>query len=351
MGVMLQVAVLVDRPGLAPELETRGVPVHVVGGKSRVSQYLRLLQYLRGLRPDLLHTTLFESDVLGRLAASSLRIPVVSTLANTPYGREHALESGVGNLQLRGARLADMLTARTVRRFHAVSRATADACVERLHLDKGKVQVIPRGRDQDRLGRRSEQRRASVRERLGVADGASLIVAAGRQDPQKGFDVLVRAIPIVLEALPSAVLCIAGREGRHTEVLHAVVAETGVSNSVRLLGEREDLPDVLSAADVFVLSSHREGLPGVVLEAMALEAPIVASDLPTVRDAVPSGDYALLVPPGDPIALSGAIVTILRTPVIARQMVSASRRRFEEHFDINTVCAAMAEFYRLALSA
>lgn len=350
LGVDLEVAVLVDRPGMAAELEAKGVPVHVIGGSSRRRQYSGLFRFLRARKPDLLHTTLYESDVLGRLAAGPLRIPIVTTLASTPYGSEHAEESGVGYLQLRAAQMVDMLTAMTVRRFHAVSQAVADAYVQRLHLDPQKVQVIHRGRDQARLGLRTPERRAEVREALGLARETPLIVAAGRQEPQKGFDVLLGAMPAVLEALPSAVLYIAGREGRDTDRLRAILGATAISGSVRFLGERKDLPDLLAAADVFVLSSHREGLPGVVLEAMALEAPIVASDLPTVREAVPGEDYARLIPAGDPFALSEAIHAAVSDPQSSARRAGASRRRFEERFDIEAVCAAIVDFYRLALS-
>lgn len=350
LGIDLEVAVLVDRPGLGPDLTARGVPVHVIGGTWRGAQYVRLLGFLRSWRPDLLHTTLYESDVLGRLAAMPLGVPVVTTLATTPYGHEHLRESGVGRVPLRAAQLADALTARTVRRFHAVSHATAGAYVERLHLDPAKVQVIPRGRDQARLGRRTPERRRAVRESLCIGRDDPMIVAAGRQEPQKGFDTLLEAMPAILDVLPAATLLVAGREGRDTDRLRSIVEQCGLAGSVRLLGERDDVPDLLSAADVFVLSSHREGLPGVVLEAMALESAIVASDLPTVREATPSEDYAYLVPPGDRSALSAAVVEALTKPRRSAQLVSASRRRFEEEFDIEAVCATMADFYRRVLS-
>ncbi|HLH46555.1 MAG TPA: glycosyltransferase [Acidimicrobiales bacterium] len=351
LGVRLEVAVLADTPGLGPELVAGGVPLHVVGRASRASRLRRLAGLLASRRPGLLHTTLYESDVLGRIAAFPLRIPVVTTLANTPYGPEHAAEAGVSTARLRAAQVVDVLTARTVRRFHAVSRATAAACVQRLRLDPAKVEVIPRGRDQGRLGRRSPQRSAAARRSLGVPADAPLLVAAGRQEPQKGFEVLLRAMPRVLEVLPETILLVAGREGRATPRLREVMDEAGVAASVRMLGHRADVPDILAAADVFVLPSHREGLPGVVLEAMALETPIVASDLPTVREAVPGDNHAVLVPPGDPESLALGITGTLTDPGGARRRAQASRRRFEAEFDIDAVCSAMARFYETALSS
>jgi glycosyltransferase involved in cell wall biosynthesis len=350
LGTHLEVAVLVDRPGLQPELTGGGIRVHVIGGTSRGAQYWRLVKFLRARHPDLVHTTLFESDILGRLAAATVRLPVVSTLANTPYGPEHAQEAGVSRLRLRGAQLADMVTAKAVRRFHAVSQATADAYVARLHLDPTHVEVIPRGRDQARLGRRTLERREAVRASLEITPDAEVILAAARQEPQKGLDVLLRALPAVIHTRPQVVLLIAGREGRDSARLQSIVGELGIAASVRFLGERSDVPDLMSAADLFVLPSHREGLPGVVLEAMALEVPIVASDLPTVREAVPSDEYASLVPPGDSSALADSISEALADPGHSTWRATASRKRFEEKFDIDAVSAAVVDFYVRALS-
>jgi glycosyltransferase involved in cell wall biosynthesis len=350
-GIDLEVAVLVDRPGLKGELTECGVGVHVIGGTSRMSQYGRLIRFLRIHRPDLLHTTLFESDILGRLAAVPLKLPVVTTLANTPYGPEHAVEAGVGPLKLRAARLVDAATARSVRRFHAVSNATAEACIQRLHLDRDKVDVIPRGRDQARLGRRTAARRHSVRSALQIDSEAPVILAAARQEPQKGLDVLLQSLPAIMGRHRDAVLLLAGREGRQTLQLRGLAEEMGVVDAVRFLGERADVPDLMCAADVFVLPSHREGLPGVVLEAMALEVPIVASDLPTVREAVPDDGFACLVPPGEPSRLAQGIIDTLANSEDSTRRTEASRRRFEEQFDIDAVCAAMAAFYRGAVSS
>ncbi|HWG73761.1 MAG TPA: glycosyltransferase [Acidimicrobiales bacterium] len=349
-GIRLEVAVLNDRSGLGPELEGIGVPVTVVDGDGRAAWLGAMVRMLRRRRPDVVHTTLFESDIVGRTAAALVRVPVVSSLVNTPYGREHASEAGVGRVRLAGAHAADAATARVVRRFHAVSEPTAAICVARLRLRPDRVEVIPRGRDLARMGPPSQHRRQAARQAVGIASNTPVVLAVGRQEPQKGLDVLVRAVPAVLLEEPSIQVLVAGPEGRATPELRGLVTEVGVGGAIRFLGAREDVPDLLCAADVFVLPSRREGLPGAVLEAMAMEVPIVAADLPTVREAIPDEACGLLVPTGDPAALSRALLRVLADRSGARRRVDVARQRFADRFDIVSVSRAMVRFYETALA-
>jgi glycosyltransferase involved in cell wall biosynthesis len=344
-GVDLDVAVLCDRGGLGPELERCGIPLHVVGGHSRPARVAGMVKLIRRCRPDLVHTILFESDVVGRTAAALLRVPVVSSLTNTPYGPEHAAEAGVRRSRLLAAQGVDAVTARAVRRFHAVSQAAADAYVARLALRPGRIEVIPECRDPAKLGVPSPERRRAARLALGMAPDTPIVLAVGRQEPQKGLDVLLRAVPALHAAVPGTQVLIAAREGRATAELHRLAANL---DQVQFLGGRDDVADLLCAADVMVLPSRREGLPGVVLEAMAMEAPIVASDLRPVREAVPDDRYAILVPPEDPAALAEAMAGALTDRAAAERRVTAARERFTERFDIAAVSRAMVSFYRRA---
>jgi glycosyltransferase involved in cell wall biosynthesis len=154
----------------------------------------------------------------------------------------------------------------------------------------------------------------------------------------------------VLVANPDTVLLIAGRKGRASRELSGLASRISTPDAVRLLGSRDDVPDLLCAADVFVLPSRREGLPGSVLEAMALGVPIVASDLPTVREAVPGDDYAYLVPPDDPGQLADALGSVIASPMVALARAARAEERFLTSFDMDAVSRAMANFYTLALA-
>lgn len=346
-GIDLEVAYLHERPGLHGELRAAGVRLFSLAGEGgRAGWVRRARRLILERRPALVHTTLFEADLAGRTAAFLTRTPVVSSLVNDAYGPGHLRDPQLRRWKVRGAQLADLLTARVVRRFNAVSSAVADAMSRRLLVPRDRIEVIPRGRDPDSLGTRTAPRRATVRGRLGLSDSTPLILAAGRHEWQKGLDVLLEAMPHILSQVPDAHLLIAGREGRSTPRLGQLRTRLRLANNVWFLGSRRDLPDLLCAADVFVLPSRWEGLPGVLIEAMALEAPIVATDLPAVRETVGGSGVALLVPRDDPAALASAVVQTFRQPEAAAGRAREGRRRFLGRFTVEGIAARMSAFYR-----
>jgi glycosyltransferase involved in cell wall biosynthesis len=349
-GVQLDVAFLIDRPGVHDELEAAGArlfPLYGHGG--RAGWAWRAERLIHARRPDLVHTTLFEADVAGRIGASLARVPVVSSLVNVAYGDDHADSPGVRRWKVQGAHLVDAATARRVVRFHANTRYVADVMAARLHVPRDRLEVIPRGRDPERLGRRNPERRARVRAGLGVPPESQLLVAVARQEHQKGLDALLEALPGVLSRTRGVRLVVAGRDGNQTPLLRATVRRLGLEGTVAFLGPRDDVADLLGAADTVVIPSRWEGLSNVLIEAMALEAPVVASDLPTLEDAVTDGDTAILVPPADPVRLAAAIVATLADPAAARARAQRARERFLERFTIDRVVDQMLGFYDRAL--
>jgi glycosyltransferase involved in cell wall biosynthesis len=350
-GVELEVAYLVDRPGLHAELAGAGARLFSIDGPGgRAGWAWRAERLIAARRPDLVHTTLFEADVAGRIGASVARVPVVSSLVNVAYGRDHAAAPGVRRWKVQGARLVDATTARGVVRFHANTRYVAEVMGPRLAIPRDRLEVIPRGRDPERLGRRDPDRRARVRAGLGVDGAAWLLLAVARHEHQKGLDTLLEALPGVLGRVPGARLVVAGRDGNQTPLLRAAVRRLGLAGAVSFLGPRNDVADLLSAADTVVIPSRWEGLSNVLIEAMAMEAPVVASDLPTLHDAVADGDTARLVPPGDPARLAAAILGNLDDPAGTRRRAERARTRFLEHFTIDRVVDQMLGFYDRALS-
>src|SRR5579875_2146781 len=223
LGAEVHFVLLHERDGLARQVEDSGASVHLAGGASRLSWLTGTTRLLRFIRPDLVNTTLFDSDLVGRAAARVAGVPCVTTLVNTPYGPEHGLEAGRFGVKIRAAQLADMATARLARRFRAVSEAVKHAYVDRVGLDADLVEVIPEGRNPRRLGVREPERTRVARDRLGLTDADIAVLAVGRQEPQKGFDVLLRAVPHLAELTPKASILIAGRHGRASAELRALV--------------------------------------------------------------------------------------------------------------------------------
>ena len=342
-GVEMHVVPLGEREGVADLVVAGGGTVHAAVGARRAQALQPLRRVIREVRPDLVHTTLFEADLAGRLAAASLRVPVVSSLVNT------AFDNGAGSpMRRRAALAADIATARTVRRFHAVSDAVARAAGARLHVDAAKIDVVHRGRSAASLGRRTAERRARVRAALGVEPATPVVLAVGRHERQKGFDVLVDAWSKVRADMPDAVLLVAGRDGPATPTLAAAVARFG-GEHLRLLGTRGDVADLLAAADALALPSRWEGLPGVLIEALALEVPVVATAIDPVREVLGPDVAHALVAPESSAELAVALVAVLRGRALGQKAVAAGRARFEAAFTIERAAAGMAAFYQRAL--
>lgn len=168
-----------------------------------------------------------------------------------------------------------------------------------------------------------------------------MLLSVGRQEYQKGQRYLIEAMRQI--ETDRVVLLVAGREGHATGELRAAAADLA---SVRFLGHRDDLPEILAAADVFVFPSLYEGLGGSLIEAMALGLPIIASDLPAVREVVRQGSNALLVEPASSTALAVAIDQLARHDAVAARFGAESREIFLERFTLDRSTKAMVDLYQ-----
>ncbi len=351
-GVEMDVAYLYERDGLREELEAVGARTLPLGDPpTRRAAVVRLRRSIRALSPDLVHTTLFDADVVGRTAARSAGVPVVSSLVNVHYGPEQLADARLRPARVRAAQVIDAITARACVRFHAITEHVADVMSDRLRIHRRLIDVIPRGRDPQLLGRRTAARRRETRVSLGIDVDTPIVLAVARQEHQKGLDVLLTAFPAVLAAVPGCRLVVAGREGRATPELREALRRSELEQQVRFLGKRVDVPDLLCAADVFVLPSRWEGLGGTLLEAMALETPIVASDIAPVREIVTDDATATLVKSEDALSLSEALIAMLKDPDRAAGLATRARARFLGSFTVDQVADRMCAFYERAWGA
>ena len=346
-GVEMHVAYLAERSGVEADLVAGGARVYSLAGPGgRLRALLRTTRLIRRLHPDVVHTTLFKADVIGRTAAWLARTPVVSSFVTESYGPEHVGNPEYLPWKVRAAHLVDATTARFVDRFHAVSASSAEVMASRLRIDATKVTVIPRGRDPERLGRRDPARRLRTRESLGIDADDPIVLAAGRHYHMKGLDVLVSAWPEVVGAFPNAKLLIAGREGPATVEILRLIDEGDGEDTVTLLGYRSDVPDLMAAADVFVLPSRAEGSPGVLIEAMALELPTVASRIPSVQEIAGPGDPVVeLVPVDSPSDMAKGIMRLLGDSELRSRLAEAARERYEHHYTLDAVADATVGLY------
>ena len=346
-GVQLDVAYLKDSPGgFQPELTAAGAGVFGVHHATRARTAAALRGLVRERRPDLVHTTLYESDILGRAAALAAGTPVVSSLVNSAYGPEHLQARGLSPWKVRAAQAVDAATAQGTRRFHALTRHVAGAMARRLRIRADRIDVVPRGRDPELLGTVTPARRAEVRAALGLADDVPVVLAAARQQYQKGLDVLLEAWPQVRRAAPGAVLLLAGSDGAESGRLRALAQSAG---NVRFLGPRGDVFDLMAASDVLAVPSRWEGLGSAAMEAMGVGVPLVCADVPALRETVGSEDYARLVAPERPGALAAALTDTLDDRAAARVRAKAARARFLTSFTLHQVTGQMVGFYERSL--
>jgi glycosyltransferase involved in cell wall biosynthesis len=323
----------------------RGARLCYLPQQGLIARVRALRRLIRTEQPDVVHTTLFEADVIGRFASMGQPTTVVSSLVTTSYDPVLLQNSDISRVKLWLVRLIDAWTARYLTtHFHAISVPVKEAAIRSLGLPSQRITVIERGRSAGDLP--SAKRRADARRRLRLDDSDDVIVTVGRQEFPKGQRYLVEAMYEVLRRRPQAHLIIAGRNGRQTPILEEIRRRKGLVQRVHFLGYRQDVPDLLACADLFVFPSLYEGLGGAVLEAMAWGLPIVASRIPAIEDVVEEGRNALLVERASVAPLADAMTTLLADREKASRFGRRSREIFEKRFTLDRYAARMVEFYR-----
>lgn len=342
------VVVCLDRrsEGVERQVRDAGFDVRFLRATGWIGRVRELRRLLRQERPDVVHTTIFESDVIGRLAAARTGCTVLSSLVNTSYDRSRLGDPNVSPVKLWTARQVDGWTARHLtHHLHAITDAVRQSSARALKLDPDRISVVERGRDPVRLGRASPERRLAARRALCLDDGTEVVLNVGRQEYQKGQVDLLRAVEVLAARRPGLVLVQAGRRGHASPELEAVAASPGLAGRVRFLGHRDDVPELLAAADVFAFPSRYEGLGGAVIEAMALGLPIVTTAVPALLEVVEADRNALVVPPGQTDRLADALETLLDDAAQRASFGARSREIFLERFTLERAAHRLLHLY------
>jgi glycosyltransferase involved in cell wall biosynthesis len=315
--------------------KTVGIPyVEVLERHSfdvRVWPALRAL--VRERRIDIVHAHDYKTDVLAWLLARAERV--------TPLATAH----GWTGHSWRERNLYYPIDRRVLARFPHLIAVSEDIRSELIGAGArpDAVTTILNGIDPTRF-RRDRAAGAAMRASLGVAADRVAIGAVGRLEPQKRFDLLLDAFASIRASLPPAHLLIVG-DGSLRDALATQVASLDLGSSVTLTGHRADIARVHDGLDLLVQSSDYEGTPNAVLEAMALETPIVATDVGGTRDIARPNVEALIVPPGNRDALGSAIAAALRDPASARARADAARRRVEGELSFSRRVARVEAIY------
>jgi glycosyltransferase involved in cell wall biosynthesis len=185
--------------------------------------------------------------------------------------------------------------------------------------------------------------RERARDSLEIPADAIVIGAVGRLEPEKGFDLLLRAVAI-LDSTPKPWVVIAG-EGSQRQALQALAVELGLSNRVRLLGHRSDTLSIHHAFDVYAQTSRTEGIPNAVLEAMAVGTPVVATNVGGTYELITDGIHGLLVPPDDPGAIASALSESITHQATAKGRAVEARDRIESELSFASRLSTLEHLY------
>jgi glycosyltransferase involved in cell wall biosynthesis len=305
----------------ADELTEKGIAVMILGISSYHNPFkiLKLKRLLREAAPDIVHTHGYFASVIGRLSAQKADVSVILAHVHSTYWdykKRHIF------MERKLSRFTDKII--------CCSKAVENFVRDFEKIGKGKTAVIYNGVDEERFYPREDT--PSIRSELGIDENAPLVGTVSSLTPHKGHEYLFRAASLVKEEFPSAKFLIVGDGPLRTE-LEDLVKNLSVYPDILFTGTRKDVPKILSVMDVFVLpSSFREGLGIAIIEAMAAEKPVVATDIGGIPEVVKQGETGFLVPPGDPRALAKAIIELLQNPEKAREIGKKGRVRFKEKF-------------------
>ena len=316
-------------------LESVGVRLATLGMTQGVPDpraLVRLARLLRSWRPDVVHGHMVHANLLTRLTRLLAPGPrVISTMHNQDEG---------GQWRYYAYRLTDRLADVTT----SVSRIAVDEAVRRHGVHPQRITLVPNGIDVDRFrfdASLREQARASLR--LG---DRFVWLSVGRLTAAKRHTDLLAATIVVRRTAPDTQTLIVG-DGPLREALENEIASMDLASDVSLLGLRDDVRQLMLAADGFAMSSAWEGLPMVLLEAAASSLPIVATDVGGSGDAVRDRETGYLTPPGDPTALADAMLRLMAmTPEDRHTMGERARLHCIELFAMDRVADQWESLYR-----
>lgn len=335
------------------------LPLDIFSGRNvyaAAQMLLRLVRLLRQLKPDVVQFHLFPSIILGRLAAWMADVPARFSMIPGTYYLEAPLLQDI-----------DSNTAWADTKVIASCEYTR-TLYARAGIDRDALELIYYGQDTTLYDPMTADP-ARVRRELGIAPERPVVgdvayfyppLPDGPFTPRhligrgvKGHDVLLRAVPRVLERVPDALFVLVG-EGwgpggaEYASQLKQLASDLGVADAVRFVGARTDVPDTLMAFDVSVQCSLNENLGGSV-ESLIMGRPFIASDVGGLPDAVKHEQTGLLVPPDDPAALADAIVRLLTDRRLARQLAANGRRYALERFTLDRAVGELDALYRQEL--
>lgn len=324
---------------MGQEARSLGIPTETLDmrrGFADPRGLFRLAQLVRSWRPDVVHSHMVHANLMARVLRLFVRLPaLVSTIHNIYEG---------GHLRMLGYRLTNGL----VDHMTIVSEAAAERFVSERIVPRELLTVVPNGVDTDYFRNVPAEVRETLRRSLGT-DGQFVWLAVGRFEVAKDYPNMLRAFGEVAGREPRAVLLVVGR-GSLQEETKALAEQLGLGAKVLFLGVRQDVPELMSSADGYVMSSAWEGMPMVLLEAAAAGLPIVSTRVGGNHEVVRDEESGFLVPARDSGALARAMLRLMElSPEQRRSMGQLGHEHVRRHYGLQRVAEQWEGIYRNVL--
>jgi glycosyltransferase involved in cell wall biosynthesis len=316
-----------------------GIPTHLVGGllnRYDPILYYRLVKLVKHIKPDVIHTSLWSANILGRIIGKHYGIPVVSDL----HGNcEH--EGWLRNIidrhtaHLSQRTIAVAATVENSYRQHIIEKINS---IKRRQHAHSSLLVIKNGIDAHKL-RDQMATRSLARHKLGIAEKAFVVGSVGRLEPIKSYDILIRAFALLCSSKPRrrplTLMLVGG--GSHMQTLKNLVQSLGIASNIIFAGEQPNAWRYYSLFDCFALSSQSEGISLALLEALCCGIPVVTTHAYQQHDVITHNIHGYLVPPGDIRSLTRTLEELYNRPEKAIAMGTAARQLIDEKFTIDRV--------------
>lgn len=302
--------------------------------------YRRIVAVLREIRPALVHTHSSKAGFLARRAAWRLGIPVLYTPHVFAFQMEVSAlwQRLFARLERRAAQWCDYII--------CVSETERQAALQWRLCPPEKLVLIRNGLEVEAYA--ADQPGRIYRADLGRAEDDELILAVGDLRTQKDYPTLLHAVALLWDFHPQLHCLIAG-EGPERRKLERLIHRLKLGERVLLLGERGDIPALLSATDLFVMTSRYEGCPYALLETMAAGVPVVATRIAGIEEIIQPGLTGVLVPPGEPALLAAALDQVLSNPQLTQHRAQRAQEIVAERFTRERMLAEIAALYQRVL--
>jgi glycosyltransferase involved in cell wall biosynthesis len=326
---------------IGKKLLDNGFSVYVFDfrGIHSIISVFRLSFFLRKIKPDILQTWMYHADLIGGVIGKLSGVTnVVWNIRSTKIPQKKYSLTGI--FVLICAKLSPFIPEKIICCSHSSLKSHAQ-----LGYSRDKLKVIQNGFEVNKF-LASKCGRTRSRLLLNVPDDRFVVGMVGRFDPLKGYDIFVKAAGILTKDHPEGFLfMVAGREiNKKNELLRHMIIKFAPNADFKLLGERDDIPDILQSLDVFCLASRSEGFPNVVAEAMLMQIPCVVTDVGDAREIV--GASGIVVPAENPSALASAISAVFSFDDNTRiELGNSARVRIVEDYRIESIAIQYVSLY------